>query len=73
MPERQVAILKLRLTRALNHYQTENKLTQGEMAILLETSQPRVSNLRNEQTSKFTLDQLFKWVYTLDIKATLSI
>lgn len=72
MPDRQVVALKVRLIRALKAYSRENELTQAEMAVLMETSQPRVSNLYNEQHTKFTLDTLFKWFYTLNIETQIN-
>jgi predicted XRE-type DNA-binding protein len=68
MPDRKITELKVRLVRALKAYGTTHQLSQSEMALLLETTQPRMSNLYHEQYSKFSLDQLFKWVYTLNIE-----
>lgn len=73
MPDRKIVELKAQIVCALKQYQRRHELSQFEMALLLETTQPRVSNLFGEQSSKFSLDQLFKWIYTLDIKLTLNI
>lgn len=73
MLDRKITLLKVRLIRALKQYQVENSLTQAEMSVLLETSQPRVSYLIHEQAAKFSLDVLFKWAYTLDIETQITI
>lgn len=73
MPEQHVIALKVRLIRALREYSEENQLTQTEMAVLMETTQPRVSNLYKEHHTKFTLDVLFKWFYTLGIETQIPI
>lgn len=46
----------------------ELKLSQREVAVLLQTSQPRISNLFNYQTEKFSLDTLYKYCNTLGIE-----
>ena len=48
-------------------------LTQKELATVLETTQPRVSNLFSMQTEKFSLDALFRYAYTLAIDTTVTL
>lgn len=59
---------KLTLALAIRGYAVKHGMNQTDMAYLLETSQPRVSDLFKEKVSKFSLDQLIKWAYNLGIK-----
>lgn len=62
---------KLALADALRAYADRHKMSQTDMSILLETSQPRMSDLFNKKTEKFSVDQLLKWAYTLGINVTI--
>jgi len=48
-------------------------LTQTEAAKLMEISQPEVSNLKNGQLNRFTIDRLFRFLRTLDQHVDISI
>jgi predicted XRE-type DNA-binding protein len=60
--------LKLRIIDAITAKATEKGWSQKDIATLLETTQPRVSNLFNYQIDKFSLDKLFNYMYLLDIE-----
>ncbi|SJM92917.1 Uncharacterized conserved small protein-like protein (fragment) [Crenothrix polyspora] len=51
-------VLKEQLMDELSRWITGNHLKQDEVAKLLNVSRPRVSDLVNKKTSKFTLDTL---------------
>lgn len=72
MPEQKTVALKVALIRALKCYGIAEQLSQADMAVLLGTSQPRISNLYHEKHLKFTLDTLFKWFYTLNIETDIN-
>lgn len=61
------------LVKCLKGYAIKHGMTQKDMAYLLETSQPRISDLLNEKLNKFSLDQLLKWSYTLGLNVTIQI
>lgn len=63
-----IDILKMRLIRTMEGHATQKGWSQKELAVMLGTNQPRVSNMFNYQIDKFSLDTLFKYVYDLDIK-----
>lgn len=61
---------KLMLASAIKAYAQRHKMNQTDMAILLETAQPRMSQLFNSKIDKFSVDQLMKWAYILGINVT---
>lgn len=63
-----VDYLKKRIMGAIVATANEAQVTQKDLAQRLETTQPRVSNLFNMQTEKFSLDSLFRYAYTLHIE-----
>lgn len=65
--------LKLQVVCAIKIYAVQNKMSQTDMAYLLQTSQPRISNMYNGKLQKFSLDRLISWAYNLGIKATIQI
>ncbi len=50
--------LKLQLMQELANWITDRQLKQGEAAGILMVSRPRVSDVVNMKTSKFTIDML---------------
>lgn len=60
--------LKGRLIEAVLCETKRMGITQKTLADLLDTTQPRVSNMLTGQLEKFSLDTLFKYVYDLGIK-----
>lgn len=65
--------LKLRLIDAIVTQMEAKGWSQKEVAVLLNTTQPRISNLFNYHLEKFSLDTLFKYVYLLDIEVNIDI
>lgn len=59
--------IKVTLAQSIKRYAVKHKMSQTDMAYLMETTQPRVSNLFSEKISKFSLDQLLEWAYNLGI------
>lgn len=64
---------KLKLAESIRAYSVKHSMNQTDMAYLLETTQPRVSNLFHSKVAKFSLDQLLKWNYNLGINVTIQI
>lgn len=64
---------KLSLAQSIKRYAVKHSMNQTDMAYLLETTQPRVSNLFHAKVAKFSLDQLLKWTYNLGINVTIQI
>lgn len=54
----QLILLKQQLMQAISGWIDENHLKQSEAAMKLNISRPRVSDVVNQKTSKFTLDAL---------------
>lgn len=65
--------LKLKVAKAIQEYATENKMTQSDMAYILQTNQPRISNMYAGLVHKFKLDCLLVWAYNLGIKIDINI
>lgn len=65
--------LKLRIIDEIDAKTNAEGLSQKQIAALLDTTQPRVSNLFNYQIGKFSLDKLFQYMYLLDIKVEIHI
>jgi predicted XRE-type DNA-binding protein len=55
---RDTKALKEQLMDELSNWITDNHLKQAEAAEILKVSRPRVSDLVNKKTSKFTIDTL---------------
>jgi predicted XRE-type DNA-binding protein len=55
---RETVLLKEQLMGELTSWMKENHLKQQEAATLLRVTRPRVSDVVNKKTSKFTLDAL---------------
>lgn len=51
-------LLKQQLMEALSNWITEHHLKQAEAAEILMVSRPRVSDVVNQKTAKFTIDAL---------------
>lgn len=64
--------LKAQLMGEIRGYSRRHKMTQADMSYLLDTSQPRISDLFLEKTDRFSVDQLLKWAYILGISFTLT-
>lgn len=64
---------KLLLAQSIKSYAVKHSMNQVDMAYLLETTQPRISNLFHARVEKFSLDQLLKWTYNLGINVTIQI
>jgi predicted XRE-type DNA-binding protein len=54
----EILSIKTQLMEALAHWIEENELKQSEAAQILMVSRPRVSDVVNKKTSKFTIDTL---------------
>lgn len=59
---------KQKLASAIKEYAQHHKMNQMDMAYLLDTAQPRISNMFNGKLEKFSIDQLMQWAYNLGIK-----
>lgn len=64
--------LKKQIAVKIRDYAAQVSLTQSDIAILTNTSQPRVSRLFNLKIEKFTLDSLFKMLQNLSIETELN-
>lgn len=53
---------KIMLMNAMNEWIAQNKLKQAEVASILGVSRPRISDMVNRKTEKFTLDALVSFV-----------
>lgn len=51
-------LLKQQLMNELSNWITENRLKQAQAAEILMVSRPRVSDVVNQKTAKFTIDTL---------------
>ncbi|WGE33804.1 XRE family transcriptional regulator [Actinobacillus genomosp. 1] len=58
----QLIMNKLILMNAMNEWIEKNHLKQAEAASILGVSRPRVSDIVNRKTDKFTLDALVSFV-----------
>jgi Uncharacterized conserved small protein len=65
--------LKRQIAVKIRSYAAQVSLTQKDIAELTSTTQPRVSDLFNLKTDKFSLDMLFKMLQNLDLNVTLTI
>lgn len=65
--------VKLQVVDAIKAYAVSNKMTQADMAYLLQTTQPRISNMYRGVLHNFTIDMLLTWAYNLGIKATIQL
>lgn len=63
---------KQQLASAIKGYAVRHRMNQTDMAYLLETAQPRISNLFNGKLDKFSVDQLMQWAYNLGISIQLT-
>lgn len=64
--------VKQELITAIKCYAKRHQMTQSDMALLVGTSQPRMSDLFRGKLEKFSVDQLMKWAYDLGINITLT-
>lgn len=71
LTETYMAEAKQLLASAIKGYAVRHKMNQTDMAYLLETAQPRISNLFNGKLDKFSVDQLMQWAYNLGINVTI--
>lgn len=67
-----IDITKSNLIHSIKRYAVKHGMNQTDMSYLLETSQPRVSDLFNSKLDKFSVDQLLKWAYNLGINITIT-
>lgn len=63
----------MRLIDAIIAHAAVEGLTQKKLAEVLQTSQPRVSNMFNWAIEKFSLDALLRYVYTLGIQTKVTL
>jgi predicted XRE-type DNA-binding protein len=66
LPDSEELLAKARLASAISDIVTGRHLTQTEAAVLLGTSQPKVSNLMNGRLDGFSLERLARFLNTLD-------
>lgn len=55
---RQKLSLRLDLAQVVNNWMDEEKLKQEDAAVILKISRPRVSDLRRQKITKFSVDSL---------------
>jgi predicted XRE-type DNA-binding protein len=65
--------LKRQLMEALSGWIAEHQLKQAEAAEILMVSRPRVSDVVNQKTAKFTVDALVEMLSRVGIPVTLTI
>lgn len=61
--------MKMDLSIMLSHLIQEKKWTQGDAALNLGVSQPRISDLINAKLERFTIDAMFDMLDALGFKA----
>lgn len=66
LPDSDELLAKARLASTISDLIEERQLTQSEAADLLETTQPKVSNLVNGRLEGFSLERLARFLNTLD-------
>jgi len=66
-------LLKEQLMAELTSWMKENHLKQAEVAEILMVSRPRVSDVVNRKTSKFTIDALVGMLSRIGKPVTLSV
>lgn len=66
LPDSDELLAKARLASTISDLIDERHLTQSEAAELLETTQPKVSNLVNGRLEGFSLERLARFLNTLD-------
>ncbi len=64
--------LRAQLMSEINAKIDESRQTQKELAVILETTQPRVSALRKGKINSFRLDMLFDFAVRLGLNLSLS-
>ncbi|QRG78903.1 helix-turn-helix domain-containing protein [Citrobacter sp. R56] len=69
----QLINLKKQLMQEISSWIGEHQLKQAEVAMKLNISRPRVSDVVNQKTSKFTLDALVMMLVKLGKPVTLQI
>ncbi|MFC3189099.1 helix-turn-helix domain-containing protein [Pseudocitrobacter faecalis] len=69
----QLIALKQQLMQEISVWISEHKLKQADAALKLNISRPRVSDVVNHKTSKFTLDALVMMLVRLGKPVTLQI
>lgn len=65
--------LRSQIMMALEHFITQNKLTQVEAAKLFKVTQPRISDLMRGRFSQFSLDTLVKMLVDAGLEVDLRI
>lgn len=65
--------LKQQLMREISIWIEENKLKQAEVAVKLNISRPRVSDVVNQKASKFTIDALVTMLGKLGKPVTITV
>lgn len=69
----QLILLKQQLMQEISGWIDENQLKQAEAAVKLNISRPRVSDVVNQKTNKFTLDALVMMLVKLGKPVTLQV
>ena len=69
----QLILLKQQLMQEISGWIHENHLKQAEAAVKLNISRPRVSDVVNQKTNKFTLDALVMMLVKLGKPVTVQI
>lgn len=60
--------IKLQLAQAIKDYIIHTKLSQTDAAMLLHTTQPRMSYLMRKHVDIFTIDTMIKMLATINYK-----
>ncbi|ROP60275.1 putative XRE-type DNA-binding protein [Enterobacter sp. BIGb0383] len=70
---RQLLVLKQQLMQEISGWIADNNLRQADAALKLDISRPRVSDVVNLKTSKFTLDALVTMLVRLGKPVSLTV
>lgn len=73
LPNGDKRLAKVKLAAQINDRIKARGINQKEAAALLGITQPEVSNLNKGSLSRFTFDQLYNWLNTLDLGLETSI
>lgn len=61
----QLLAIKQQLMQEISGWIVENQLRQADVAVKLNISRPRVSDVVNQKTSKFTIDALVNMLFRI--------
>jgi predicted XRE-type DNA-binding protein len=73
IPNPEVRLLKAELSLAVRHLIEERHITQKEAARLLNTEQPRISDILHGRVRGFSIERLLSYVTALDCDVQIQI